>query len=115
MDLSRLATLGYEFSPPASDYELDALAALLGYELPSPLAAALRASNGYRHTSCAQFVVFDSRGMGVANASIRRDYRSTGRYMPLDHLLFIGSGGCDGILFALGRGAGGQWRNDVYA
>jgi hypothetical protein len=112
MDLAKLSSLGYKPAPPASDADLRSLSAGLGYPLPEQVAAALLASNGYLHEPGALWVMSDADSIRTINEVVRRD---SARHMPLDHLLFIGSAGCDGILFAVGRRANGTWCNDVYA
>lgn len=103
---------GPEFFPRATPEELADVERQVGVRLPDSLRELLAETNGVLVNFGTHIIwptsTIVSRNLEVRERSCKEDY------MPLDHLLFFGDAGVDGLLFAFGIIRGAIRRENVY-
>ncbi|HEU5440105.1 MAG TPA: SMI1/KNR4 family protein [Ktedonobacterales bacterium] len=104
---------GPEFFPGATPAELEAVERQLGVPLPPSLKELLDESNGVL-VCFGQHLIWSTDEMVSRNIELRTDpiYADD---MPLDHLLFFGDAGVDGIQFAFPISRNGLVGHHIFA
>jgi SUKH superfamily protein len=103
---------GPEFFPGATPADLEAVERQLGVPLPSSLKELLAESNGVL-VCFGQHLIWSTDEIVRRNLELRTNpiYED---YMPLDHLLFFGDAGVDGIQFAYPISRNGVVRDRIF-
>lgn len=97
-DLISGLTPDWQFSPPASRADLDALAAALNVTLSPDLTALLAETDGV-NDAYGYAIIWSCQRILAENSKFRTSPVFLQNYAPLDDILFFGSPGVDSIAF----------------